>query len=38
LGDLNRRTADLEGDVSAAVQSFPKARALSKIPTAYSAK
>ena len=38
LGDLNRRTADLEGDVSAAVQSFPKARALSKLPAAYTSK
>lgn len=38
LGDLNRRTAELEGDVSAAVQSFPKARALAKVPAVYSAK
>lgn len=38
LGDLNRRTAELEGDVSTAVQSFPKARALSKLPAAYTTK
>ncbi len=38
LGDLNRRTAELEADVSAAVQSFPKARGLSKLPAAYATK
>lgn len=38
LGDLNRRTTELEGEVSAAVQSFPKARALAKVPAVYTAK
>lgn len=38
LGDLNRRTAELENDVEAAIQSFPKPRALSKLPSAYTTK
>jgi len=38
LGDLNRKMTEHEAEVSAAVASFPKARALTKQPSAYSGK
>lgn len=38
LGDLNRKMADLEGEVSKAVEEFPKARALNRVPSVWSAK
>ncbi len=38
LGDLNRKMEELEADVSKAVESFPKAKALQKVPAVWSAK
>jgi hypothetical protein len=38
LGDLNKKMADLEADVSKAVENFPKARAMQKTPAAWSTK
>lgn len=38
LGDLNRKMTEHEAEVSAAVEQFPKARALTKPPSAYAGK
>ncbi len=38
FGDLNRKMTEHEAEVSAAVSQFPKARALTKTPAAYSGK
>ncbi len=38
MGDLNRKMTEHEGEVTAAVETFPKARALTKPPSVYSGK
>ncbi|MBM4342501.1 MAG: hypothetical protein FJ100_03895 [Deltaproteobacteria bacterium] len=38
FGDLNRKMTEHEAEVSAAVAQFPRARALSKTPAAFSGK